>query len=154
MAIEVTAAIDLWRARVERLEEQAVSLHERIAAATARTERAEAAIQRVRELLGDWCAMDPYAEISLVADQLVTRNARDAAASEYPLYITDRGLAVWFEGEDTYGDWLMVQDSSAAEYPAVWIFGKDNRNHLDEDRAAALRDALTAWLAEIGHESV
>lgn len=73
--------------------------------------------------------------------------------SAKPVSYTPRGFAVWAQVTDLYGSTVRVQSSSLATEPAVWIFaeqeGDPHPPHLSVGDATVVRDALTAWLAEV-----
>lgn len=71
--------------------------------------------------------------------------------------VTPRGFAIWripnadYRGEPVRE--ITVQKSSLVE-PRVWVGYSDaDRMHLTVAAAKEVRDALTAWLQEIGEES-
>lgn len=71
---------------------------------------------------------------------------------------TDRGFSVYLDMEDTYEANVMVMQSSADPLDKVWVFigggaltensENDGAAHLSREHAAALSEALIAWLAD------
>jgi hypothetical protein len=62
---------------------------------------------------------------------------------------TSRGFGTWLAATDTYGEALSVQESSAAEIDAVWIYTNGGAAHLDANGAVQVRNALNRWLHSI-----
>lgn len=73
---------------------------------------------------------------------------------------TDRGFEKYAEFKDSYGGDVIVQESSAAMGPHVWVWTagggipasggtNDGSAHLNAEQATILRDALTEFLEGI-----
>jgi hypothetical protein len=69
-----------------------------------------------------------------------------------PEYVTERGFGMYADFPyDTYTNTpervrYTVQESSAASERKVWVGSGQDRAHLNEDQARAVRDALTEFL--------
>ncbi len=58
---------------------------------------------------------------------------------------TGRGFAI-ASFQDFYGVSCSIQDSSLAEYDAIWLGGNDNRMHLTREQVAQLLPLLRAFV--------